>query len=80
LGCIRLVALNKRELIKTKSTKVSKQPEIKPINLLHVHEFILLNRIFFESIEEREELRQRMLGFNLTIQLPLQLTCIKALP
>jgi hypothetical protein len=57
LGCLRLVALNKRELIKTKSTKVPKQTEIKPINLLHEHEFILLNRIFFAWLNKNSSKR-----------------------
>lgn len=66
MGSIRLVALNKRELIKTKSTKVPKQPEmeIKRINLLHVHEFILLNRIFFAWLSKNSSKRSEKLALN----------------
>jgi hypothetical protein len=46
LGCTGIVALNKRELILTNNAKDNKQAEIKPLNLLHQHEFILLDRIF----------------------------------
>ena len=64
MGCTRLVARNKRELIITKNAKDSKQTEIKPINLLHEHEFLLLNRIFFAWLCKNSSKRSKKFELN----------------
>lgn len=53
MGCTRLVARNKSDLIITNTAKNWKQPERKPINLLYEREFILLNRIFFAWLSKK---------------------------
>lgn len=60
MGCVSTVALNKRELIRTNSTKKSKQSDSQKqdfqfqcINLLNEREYIFLNRLFFSWVTKK---------------------------
>jgi hypothetical protein len=65
LGCTIIVALNKREFIKTNNAKKNNiQPVIKSINLLHEYEFILLNRIFFVCVCKNSSKRPQKLALT----------------